>query len=214
MNARRGARLGVFLVLAAIVWVADLQAAGMQARVARFKRTGAALRVSLEIQDFLNDRFRAVLERGGTLYVRIEAELWEPRSVWDRLVRPASISVARVTREASSRSLALVDPFGEAAAYPSYPRAVTVWADLLPADRVEGAGSYYVHATVTVGTVAENEVAGVSDALFGDQRQSGGLGSLGKFVFQKVLRLADYLDSTSCEVKSARLSGTQLKAVR
>jgi hypothetical protein len=70
------------------------------------------------------------------------------------------------------------------------------------------------HATVTVGTIAENEINGVSEALFGADRQSSSLGSLGKFVFQKVLRLADYLDSISCDVTSGRTPGRQMKVDR
>ncbi len=210
MNRRWPRHVAVGLVLLALL-SARAQAAGMQAKTAGFRRAGAALRVAFEIQGLFTERFRAVLERGDTLYVRIETELWEPHNVWDRLVRSASVSVARLTREPVSRAVVLVDPFGEATTYASYPGMVTVWADLVPADRVDAARSYYVHATIVVGTIAENEINGVSDAMFGDDRQSGGLGSIGKYLIQKVLRLADYLDSVSCEVKTGRLSGRQIK---
>lgn len=187
------------------------RAAGIQAKAVSFKRAGAAVRVAFDIRDIFTDRFRAIVDQGGTLYVRIEAELWEPRSVWDRLVRPASVSVARLTGDAVSHSVVLADPFGGATRYAAYPRAVTTWADLVPADRVDAKASYYVRATITVGTIAESEISGMSEAMFGNERQSTGLGSLGKYVFQKVLRLADYLDSVSCDVKSDRLSGARLR---
>jgi hypothetical protein len=203
-------RIAVGLVLLALL-SARAQAAGMQAKTAGFRRAGAAVRVAFQIEDVFTERFRAVLERGDTLYVRIETELWEPHNVWDRLVRSASVSVARLTREPVSRAVVLVDPFGEASTYPSYSRMMTVWADLVPADRIDAAASYYVHATITVGTIAENEINGVSDAMFGDNRQSSGLRSIGKYVVQKVLRLADYLDSVSCEVKTGRLAGRLIK---
>jgi len=210
VNWRRSRRIAVGLLVLALV-SARAQAAGMQAKTAGFRRAGAALRVAFEIRDIFIDRFRAVVERGDTLYVRIETELWEPRSVWDRLVRPPSVSVARLTREARSRALVLVDPFGEATTYPSYPGTVTVWADLVPADRVDDAANYYVHATITVGTIAESEISGVSNAMFGEDRQSSGLGAIGKYVFRQVLRLADYLDSASCEVRGGRMSGGKMK---
>lgn len=211
MKRSRLAWLGALLVLVSALSAVEVRAAGIQAKTAGFRRAGTALRVAFEIQDIFTERFRRVVEQGGTLYVRIEAELWEPRSLWDRLVRAAAVSVARLSTEAMSRSLVLVDSFGEATVYPSYPRAVTVWADLVPIDRVEDGRTYYVHATVTVGTIAESEINSVSEALFGEDRQSSGLGSLGKLVFQKVLRLADYLDSTSCDVKSARVLARQMK---
>jgi hypothetical protein len=181
----------------------------MQARLTAFKRAGAAVRVALEIQNLFTDRFRRVVESGGTLYLRIETELWEPRTVWDRLVQASAVSVARLTSEAVSRSIVLVDPFGQAAVYPEHPRSVSAWADLVPAARVEVTKTYYVHVTVTIGTIAEGEINSVSAALFGDERSSG-LGSLGKLVFQKVLGLADYLDSVSCDTKGGRISGSQI----
>lgn len=214
MRRSRLVSLAALTVLAGVVSAVEVRAAGMQAKATGFTRAGAALRVAFEIRDIFSERFRRVVEQGGTLYVRIEAELWESRSVWDRLVRPAAVSVARVSSDAMSRSLVLIDPFGEATAYRPYPGVVTVWADLVPVDRVEDSKTYYVHATLTVGTIAEGEINGVSQALFGGDSQSSGLGALGKFFFQRVLRLADYLDSTSSEVTGARVAGRQMKIER
>jgi hypothetical protein len=182
----------------------------VQAKVTGFTRAGAAIRVALEIQDLFTERFRRVVDQGGTLYVRIETELWEPRRVWDRLVQTSAISVARLTSEAVSRSVVLVDGFGQASVYPAHPRVVKVWADLVPATRVENDKSYYVHATLAVGTLAEGEIRSVGAALFGEDQRASGLGSLGKLVLQKVLRLADYLDSISCDARSGRIPGRQI----
>ncbi len=209
MNRRALRR--VVCLLALLAWLSvPLRAAGIQARVAGFKRAGTAVRVALDVQNVFGDRFRGVVERGQTLYLRIETELWEPHAVWDRLVRPATVSVARVTRDAAAHGVVVVDAFGEATTYASLPRVIAVWADLVPVSRVDAARTYYVHATVTLGTIAESETSGVSDAVFGSDRQSSGLGALGKYVFRKVMGLADYLDSSSCEVKSARTAGDQL----
>jgi hypothetical protein len=214
VNRRRLTLLAALVAMVGIASSVEVRAAGIEAHAAGFRRAGTALRVAFEIRDVVTDRFRRIIEQGGTLYVRIESELWESRSVWDRLVRPAAVSVARVSSETASRSLVLVDCFGAATVYPPDSRAVTVWADLVPVERVDDTRTYYVHATVTVGTIAENEINGVSEALFGADRQSSSLGSLGKFVFQKVLRLADYLDSISCDVTSGRTPGRQMKIDR
>jgi hypothetical protein len=105
----------------------------------------------------------------------------------------------------------VVDAFGQATAYPGFPRTVDLWADLVPADRIDDDKTYYVHATLTIGTIAEGEINSVSAALFGGDRQTSGLGSLGKMLFQKVLRLADYLDSTSCDTRSAPVQGRLIR---
>lgn len=188
-----------------------LAAASMRAEQTGFKRVGAALRVAFEIQDLFNDRFRRAIDGGGTLYVRVEVELWEAKGVWDRLVRPAAVSIARLSVDPDSRSLVMVDSFGVATVYPSRPRSVAVWADLVPTARVDDGKKYYVHASITVGTIAEDEISGVSSAIFGGSPRSSGLGALGKFVVQRVLRLADYLDSNSCEARSRPVSGAEMK---
>ncbi len=193
---------------------ADARASGFEGRVAGFRRAGPALRVQVEVRNAIDERLRQALERGGTLYLKIEAALWERRSVWDRLVRPAAVSVARIKAESGSRSVVVVDPFGVATAYALPIGPVTVWAELVPIDRVDSARSYYVHATIVIGTIGEGEIGGVGDALFGADREAGGLSSLGKLFFEKVLSLADYLDSRSCDVKSGRLSGSELRATK
>lgn len=210
MSRLRRARFGVLVLAAAVLSASEAWAAGMQAKVAGFKRAGAALRVALEIQDVFTERMRRVVDQGGTLYVRVEAELWEQRSVWDRLVQASAVSVARLTAEAVSRSVVLVDAFGQASTYPDHPRVMIVWADLVPASRVADDKTYFVQATLTVGTLAEGEINSMSAALFGNDREASGLGSLGKMVFQKVLRLADYLDSITCDTRSGRIPGRQI----
>ncbi len=210
MKLARALSLVAIVAGAVALSTVNVRAAGLQAKVSGFRRAGTALRAAFEVDNLLPDRFRAAIDRGATIYLRVETELWEPRSVWDRLVRPGVVSIARLARVSRERSLVLVDAFGEATPYPSFPKKVSVWADLMPLDRVQDGATYYVHATVTVGTIAEDELAGVSGAMFGD-RESGGLAALGKYVFQKMLNIADYLDSISCDVKSGHLTGKQIK---
>ncbi len=211
MNRRRVGRLVGLLAVVGVLGSVEARAAGLQARILGFKRAGASLRVSLELSGGFSDRFRRVIGQGGTLYVRIETELWEPRTLWDRLVRPATVSVARLTPEVGGRNVVLVDGFGQAVVYPAFPKSVSVFADLIPVNRLEDAKTYYVHATATIGTIAENERAGVSGTVFGDGRESSGLGALGRYVLQKVLSVADYLDSMSCEVKGPPTTGRHMR---
>lgn len=194
------------------VLVGEVQAAGLQAKIVAFGRAGAALRARVEVSEVFSERWRRSLAAGTTLYLRIETEIWEERALWNRLVRPAIVSVSRVTMDSASRSVVVVDPFGHATVYTANVPAVSVWADLVPVDRVADEKTYYVRGNVVLGSVAQSEISGVSDAVFGAGSQSGGLASLGKLVFQKVLRLADYLDSVSCDLTSPKLSGARMKA--
>ncbi len=215
MRASCAWRLVTASSLAGVLLVAaQAQASGLEARVAGFRRAGPALRVAIDVRNGIDERLRRAVEQGGSLYLRIEAGLWERRSVWDRLVRPPAVSVARIKSQANSKSIVVVDPFGAAAAYALPAQVVTVWAELVPLERIDPGKTYYVHANLVIGTLGEGEIGGVSNALFGGDREAGGLGSLGKLFFEKVLSLADYLDSSSCEVKSGRLAGSELRAAK
>jgi hypothetical protein len=98
-----------------------------------------------------------------------------------------------------------VCPAETSAGLSTLPRPLTTPFEMIERD---GKRVLIVHATLTVGTIAEGEINGVSQALFGGDSQSSGLGALGKFFFQRVLRLADYLDSTSSDSAFLRRSLT------
>ena len=81
------------LVLALIVWLcASVSASAMEARILEIRVVGPTIRASLDLRDVINDKFLEVLNTGEPLHVRIHAELWEDRPVWDKLVRPAIVS--------------------------------------------------------------------------------------------------------------------------
>jgi hypothetical protein len=141
------------------------------------------------------DRFKKVVEQGGQLHLRVQAELWEKRPVWDRLVYPAIVQMLRIGGIAPSRPV-------------QNPMELTL--DLGNRDRLTAAEEYYVHVIATVGTLAEREVDDVGDAVFGKESDASGLASFGRTVFRTALKVSDYLQSVSADVKSKKMSGTEI----
>ncbi len=164
---------------------------------------------TIELRDLVPDRFRKTLDAGGVLHLRVQAELWESRPVWDRLVYPAIVRVFRFTR-APGNALAITDPSGTATLYPVAPRAMPMVLDLGDTGRLAAAERYYVHVIATLGTLAEREVDEVGDAVFGRPSESNGLGSLGRLVFRTVLQISDYLQSVSAEARGRKTAGSDI----
>ena len=184
-------------------------AAALEVQVKDVHSPSASVTATIELRDLLPDRFRKTLDEGGFLHLRIQAELWESRPVWDRLVYPAIVRVFRFGR-ASGSGLSITDPSGSATTYAAPPRSMPVIVDLGAVARVTPAERYYVHVIATLGTLAEREVEEVSDAVFGRPSETYGLGSLGRLVFRTVLQLNDYLQSVSAAVKSRKMSGAEI----
>ena len=126
------------------------------------------------------------------LHLRLQAELWESRPVWDRLVYPAILRVVRMTRGSAPAA------------------AMPVTVDLGQADRIVATGRYYVHVIATLGTLADKDADQVGDAVFGRESESNTLGSLGRLVFRTALQVSDYLQSVSAEAKSRKWAGSEL----
>ena len=164
---------------------------------------------TIELRDLLPDRFRKTLDDGGALHLRVQAELWESRPVWDRLVYPAIVRVFRFGR-APGNGLSIADSGGSATTYPAPPHSMPVIVELGAAARLAPAERYYVHVIATLGTLAEREADEVGDAVFGRPSETNGLGSLGHLVFRTVLRVNDYLQSVSAEAKSRKTSGADI----
>jgi hypothetical protein len=167
-------------------------AAALDVQIKDVKTGSSVLHASLELRDFIPDRFKRLLDDNGTLHLRLQAELWESRPVWDRLVYPAVVRAVRMTRDS----------------LPPNPLAVTL--DLGRADRIVASGRYYVHAIATIGTLADRDADDVGDAVFGRPTETNSLGSLGRLIFRTALQISDYLQSVSAETKSRRMSGSDL----
>ncbi len=167
-------------------------ATALEVQVKEVKSGSAMLHASLELRDILPERFKRLLDENGSLHLRLQAELWEIRPVWDRLVYPAVVRAVRMTRDS----------------LPASPRAVTL--ELGHTDRLVATSRYYVHAVATLGTLADRDADEVGDVVFGRESETNSLGSLGRLVFRTALKISDYLQSVSAETKSRRISGSDL----
>jgi hypothetical protein len=185
-------------------------AAALDVRVKDVRAASPAVQTTIELHDVLPDRFKKTLDDGGVLHLRVQAELWERRPVWDRLVYPAIVRVFRLSRRAASHDLSMIDPAGVATAYAAVPNPMPVVVELGDRSRIASAEQYYVHVIATLGTLAEREVDEVGDAVFGRESETNGLGSLGRLVFRTVLQVSDYLQSVSAETKSRKTSGVDI----
>ena len=198
-------------ILRAVVGVllAATPAAALEVQVKDLRAPASVVTTVIELRDVLPDRFKKTLEGGGILHLRVQAELWESRPVWDRLVYPAIVRVFRCTR-ASRDGLSITDPSGATTTYPAPPRSVPVVMDLGDTKRLTAAERYYVHVIATLGTLAEREVDEVGDAVFGRASETNGLGSLGRLVFRAVLQVSDYLQSVSAETRTRKAAGADI----
>jgi hypothetical protein len=191
------------------ILLAARPAAALDVQIKDLRGPASAVTATIELQDLVPDRFKKTLDEGGVLHMRVQAELWESRPVWDRLVYPAIVRVLRL-RRASSDGLSVTDPSGTATTYAAAPRSLPVVVDLGDAGRITPAQRYYVHVIATLGTLAEREVDEVGDAVFGRPSEANGLGSLGRLMFRTVLQISDYLQSISAEAKSRRTAGAEI----
>lgn len=179
-------------VFAAVLVLRPAPSAALEVRVKDVKRAASAVQASLELRDVVPERFKKVLEENGTLHLRLQAELWESRPVWDRLVYPAILRVIRLTRATAPTA------------------ALPITLDLGQTDRIVATGKYYVHVIATLGTLAERDADDVGDAVFGRDSEANSLGSLGRLLFRTALQISDYLQSVSTETKSRKVSGLEI----
>jgi hypothetical protein len=192
------------------VFVLAAPAAALDVRVKDVRAASSAVETTVELRDLLPDRFRKTLDEGGVLHLRLQAELWESRPVWDRLVYPAIVRVFRFGRTPGRSDVSMTDPAGTATSYSAVPSPMPVVLDLGERTRITPAERYYVHIVATLGTLADREVDEVGDAVFGRASETNGLGSLGRLVFRTALQVSDYLQSVSAETKSRRTAGADI----
>jgi hypothetical protein len=164
----------------------------LDVKLGEIKTVDSILRASIELHDVVSGRFKKTLEENGMLHLRVQAELWESRPVWDRLVYPAIVRALRMTR----------------GSVPPDPMPMTL--DLGASSRVSSSGNYYVHVIATVGTLAEREAEEVGDAVFGRAEEANGLGSLGRLVMRTAVQVNDYLQRVTSETRSRKMSGADL----
>lgn len=188
------------------------RAEALSCSIADTRNTGGTLRAVLEVRDpFGSDRFREMVDRGGTLFLRLQADLWEDRPVWDKLVQPSIVTVFRILRDPASGAVSLQDSAGTTTTFKELPRRLPLTFDVGSITSLADRARYYLHTRFTVGTVEERDLEDVSEAVFGRDDRSTSLGALGKFVFRKILQVSDYLQSESCELSSRRFATADLR---
>jgi hypothetical protein len=202
------------LMLALTMPRAVAAGAPLEVRVKELHTPANTVSTTVELRDVLPDRFRKLVDDGGVLHLRIQTELWQRRSTWDRLVFPGIVRVLRLTRVRPGQDIAVTDPAGEVSTYAVLPNPMPVVVQIGSPQRLNPSDRYYVHTVATLGTLAEHEADDASAALFGRESESGTLGSLGRMVFRRVLQISDYLQSVSAEVTSGPVQGREILAAR
>jgi hypothetical protein len=192
------------------VLIIATEASALGVEVKDLTAAAAVVTASVEVRDVLPDRFRQTIDQGGVVHLRVHAEVWERRPVWDRLVYPAVLRVFRLTRTPSGREFAIYHPDGGVRIEPDIPNPLPLAIRVGSADRLSSAARYYAKIIATLGTLAEREVEDAGDAVFGRPEDASGLASLGRLVFQKVLQISDYLQSVSAEGVGRNVIGSQI----
>jgi len=201
--------LPMLAILALLAGGAPADAAGLDVQVKGVHAQAQSVRATIELRDVVPDRFRKMLDEGAPLHLRVQAELWESRPVWDQLVYPAMVRMFRFVQRAATRDIAIDDPDGSTAVG-AIPNPMAIEVDLGSRTRIAAAGRYYVHVVATLGTVAERDVDTAEDAVFGRESETNSLGSFGRMLFRTAMKVSDYLQSVSAEAKSRKLAGADL----
>jgi hypothetical protein len=201
----------IVLALASTMTLTPARADALEAHVSEIRTIGPTVRASLEMRQAFTDKFRQILQSGGALHVRVQTEIWEDRPLWDRLVRPALVSVFKIVRDPTSSELAISDAFGKAFSIAAYPDVLSLQIDVVAADAVTDSSRYYLRLVATIGTIAERDIEDTGNAVFGKDEGNLSLGKVGKFLFHTVLQVSDYLQSVTAEAKSRVFHGRDLR---
>ena len=189
-------------LVTAMLMVAPVSGFALETRILEIRIAGKTLLASIDLGDALPEKLRRVLDQGGALHVRIQAELWEDRPVWDKLVRPALVTVFRIVRDPTTTHIAISDAVGPVLSAAQFPNPLALRVNVAPADAMSDDGRYYIRMNATVGTLGEREAEDTSAAVFGKDESTVSLGKVGKLIFNTVLQANDYLQSVSDETRS------------
>jgi len=206
---RTGRVAASVLAVLVLLLLAAVPASALDVEVKGVRTVGAAVTTAIELRDLIPDRFKKTLVDGGVLHLRVQAELWEARPVWDRLVYPAIVRVFRFTQGAGA-TLSMTDATGAVTTTQEAPRTMPIDVPLGDPSRMSPDSRYYVHVVATLGTLAEREADDVGDAVFGRPSEANSLGALGRLVFRTALQIGDYLQSVTAQTRSRKLSGAEI----
>ena len=203
------------IVAALAVWLfaAPVRAADMDVQLGEMRAVGPSIRASIDLREVFTEKFRSILQSGGRLHLRVQAELWEDRPMWDKLVRPAIVSVFRIIRDPQSQ-LVVSDSVGVVTTVPWTATTLSLRVEVAPSEAVDDNRKYYLRLVATVGTIAEKEIEGTGDAVFGRGESAVSVARVGKVIFNTVLQISDYLQSLSAELQGPVMIGRDLKRKR
>ena len=195
-----------------LVAAAPLDAwADMEAHLNEVRAIGPTVRASLDLRDVFSEKYRGMLQNGSTLHVRVQTEIWEDRPLWDKLVRPAIVTMFRIIRDPNNQ-ITVADAVGIVTSLPWSAAALPLRVDVAPLDAIDDSRRYYLRIVATVGTIEEREIEDTGDAVFGRGESTVSVARVGKLIFNTVLQVTDYLQSVSSEVRSRVFQGREVRA--
>jgi hypothetical protein len=186
--------------------------AALELRVTQIRVGGARVSAAFEVRDLLRDTFLKLVQDGRAVFLQLEAELWEDRRVFDRIIITVPPVTWRVDRDPAGAGVLLQDQNGGTVRHADLRQPFALRVDIGPAARVDENATYYLHATMTAATVDERDIDRAGEAIFGDEQSARGLAGLGRFVFRTLLRMGKYFESAAAEVTSRRVSGRDIIA--
>jgi hypothetical protein len=186
----------------ALLLVAVTPGYALETRILEIRIVGKTLLASIELADALPDKLRRILESGGALHIRIQAELWEDRPLWDKLVRPALVTVFRIVRDPTTTHIAVSDAVGPVLSAVRLGDPLSLRVTIAPADSLSDDARYYLRMNATVGTIGEREIEDTGAAVFGHDDGTMSVGSVGRLIFNTILQANDYLQSVSDDAQS------------
>jgi hypothetical protein len=199
-------------LIALLLWLAIAsRAAALDIQIKDLRTAGpndAIVRTTLDVRGVVPDRFKHIIETGNVLHLRVQAELWETRPVWDRLVYPAATRIFRIGR--GSRGVTIADSAGPTTSRAEVPEPMAVSVDLGDRSRLAAAEKYYLHVVATIGTIADREADEAGDAVFGKEADANGLTSFGRLLFRTAVKVSDYMQSVTTEIKGKKIAGAEI----
>ena len=196
-----------------LVLSAAPQAADLVLQIGEVRAVGPSLRASIELRDVFSAKFRSILQDGGRLHLRVQAEIWEDRPLWDKLVRPALVSAFRIIRDPNN-AISVSDAVGVVTTTPLSSTSLGLRIEVGPADGIDDNRKYYLRLVAIIGTIEEKEIADTGEAVFGRGESAVSVARAGKVLLNTVLQVNDYLQSESAEAQGPVVLGRQLKGKR
>ena len=199
------------MVLAVVITGIELRAAALEMRVDDIRAASTRVAATLELRDLLGDRFLDIVKQGQSIFLQLQAELWEQRRLADRLALTTPALTYRIAGDGAS-GMVITSQFGDRATHADVRVPVPLRVDLGPASVLADERAYYLRAQVTLATIADRDIDQFGTAIFGDPQSAAGLAGLGRFVFGTLLRIGKYFESESAETTSGRYSGLRIRS--